>query len=103
MSVSGKKPESEEAAAKAVADAAIRTYEEYASRLAPVVGSHGFKVIFARTVKLIRREYPWLPDPAEQPDSDAPYSQLQECFESREPKEVRQAHRALLNTLYDLM
>jgi len=101
-STSGTTHEIEQAAA--IAAAAVASWVSVQSRLAPIIGEDGFRVLFARSLHRARQHHPWL---ARQPvPGDWPYAMLQASLESRAPQEakegsltLRESFNGLLNAL----
>jgi hypothetical protein len=71
------------------------------SRLAPVIGENGFRVLFARSLHRARMEHAWLArDPAQ---ADAPFSALEKSLESQTPARAADGSRALAANFNELL
>jgi hypothetical protein len=71
------------------------------SRLAPIIGEDGFRVLFARSLHRARIEHPWL---AREPvPGDVAFSTLKASLESQTPELAAHASRALVANFNDLL
>lgn len=89
--------------AKAVADAAVRGWEQVTSQFVPLIGEGGVGVLYARSLHLTRSKFPWLAARQERQQTDSPYTDLRVSLERREPSEAIEACSALLVTFADLL
>jgi hypothetical protein len=88
--------------AEAVTEAAIRTWDEIARQLAPIIGEGGFRALSARALHLTRSTYPWLAaQEAEQTSS--PFTNLGVSLQRCGYSEARDASNALLVTFTELL
>lgn len=88
--------------AGAVAEAAIRKWDQIARQLAPIIGEGGFRALYVRGLHLTRSTYPWLPV-AQEPDQTTPFTSLRVSLQGRESTEARDASNALLVTFTELL
>jgi len=88
------KPETK---ASEVAEMAVRVWESLATRLAPIIGERGFRVLFARSVQVTQSTFHWLALPDESSQSSF-FASLRESLEREQPAVALDAHRALLLT-----
>ena len=80
--------------ARAIAGAAVRNWVQVQSRLAPIIGEDGFRVLFARSLHRTRMEHAWLArDPAQ---ANAAFSSLKKSLESQSPERAAEGGRALV-------
>jgi len=71
------------------------------SRLAPIIGESGFRVLFARSLHRARGEHPWLArEPA---PGDLPFSMLKASLEAQLPDLAGQGSRALMDHFKELL
>lgn len=95
------------AGAEDPAVAAGRVYERLARRLSPLVGEAGMRALFARSVKLVKPEFPCLDGVTintEVPASgDAPTEQLVACLRTVDAAVAAGAAGALYATLLGLL
>jgi hypothetical protein len=71
------------------------------SRLAPIIGEDGFRVLFARSLHRARSEHPWLArDPVAGADA---FSTLKASLEAQEPERAAGGSRALLENFNVLL
>jgi hypothetical protein len=85
--------------AEADAAAAARVYEKLHLHLTPLVGLAAVQVLFARSAKLTRGEFPRLGDSAFVESS----TKLQECLRAQEPAVIEEAAAALFGAFLDLI
>jgi hypothetical protein len=71
------------------------------SRLAPIIGEDGFKILFARSLHRARAEHPWLAREAASPDN--PFSSLTASLASQPPERAALGIRALVAHFDDLL
>ena len=84
-----------------IAADAVRTWESVQSRLAPIIGESGFRVLFARSLHRARGEHPWLArEPAPE---DVPFSMLKASLESQPLERAAQGSRALMDQFNELL
>jgi hypothetical protein len=94
-------PDAAKDAPDAAKDATLRAWEEARTRLVPVIGENGFRILFARSLHLTRRDFPWLsrvPTPSDQPLAD-----LEASYERQTAEHAREANVALLVTFTSLL
>jgi len=85
----------------AVAAAAVRSWDLAHSRLAPIIGEDGFRVLFARSLHRARSEHPWL---AREPvQEDIKFSALKASIETQSPERAADGSRALFAHFNDLL
>ncbi len=80
---------------------AVASWETVRSRLAPVIGENGFRVLFARSLHKTRPDFPWLvrdDNPAE-----PAFVALRACFEGQAPERVEAADRKLVAAFIALL
>ena len=69
--------------AKAVADATVFVWERVALQLAPVIGSEGVRALYARSLHLVRSQFPWLSQADQTMRTDSPFANLKPGFSGR--------------------
>lgn len=79
--------------AQIVADGSVAMWQEINRALSTVLGERGAAILYKRSLRLARFDYPWLP---EQPD----LSSLRNCLAMRSAAEALSASNALLVYLY---
>ena len=85
-----------------VAEAAVRTWEEVAARLAPIIGEQGFSLLYKRSVHLTAANFPWLDD-AHPPLTDGPFADLKLKLERETPARAEAASGELFATFTALL
>jgi hypothetical protein len=84
-----------------VAPTADRDWNLVRSRLAPIIGEDGFRILFARSLHRARAEHPWLAREAASPDNS--FSSLTESLASQPPERAAVGVRALAARFDDLL
>lgn len=88
-------------ASREAARTAFRDWNLVRSRLAPIIGEDGFKILFARSLHRARAEHPWLAREAVSPDNS--FSSLTESLASQPPERAALGIRALVAQFDDLL
>jgi hypothetical protein len=88
--------------APAIAGEAVRRWSLLQSRLAPIIGEDGFRVLFARSLHRARMEHAWL---ARTPSKrgKATFSSLQASLKSQTPASASSGSEALANHFNELL
>jgi hypothetical protein len=89
--------------AKALAAAALRVYETLAVQLALLIGEGGVKALTARSLHLVKRDFPWLAETQETDPLEGPFAQLGVSLARQEPAVATEAATAALATLGGLL
>lgn len=89
--------------AKALAAAALRVYETLAGQLALLIGDGGVRALTARSLHLVRRDFPWLAETQETDPLEGPFAQLGVSLARQEPAAATEAAIAALATLGGLL
>jgi hypothetical protein len=92
-----------DADAKALAAAALRVYDTLAGQLALLIGEGGVRALTARSLHLVRRDFPWLAEAQDPDPSEGPFAQVGFCLERQEPAIAMEAATAALATLGGLL
>ena len=92
----------EEAEATRVAETAVQTWCEMATRLSPIIGEQGFRVLYQRTLHVTASTFPGLA-PARAPASDSPFAELKLSLERETPERAEEVSRALFATFTRLL
>lgn len=91
------------AEATVIADETLRTWDQIARQLAPIVGAGGFRALYARGLHLTRATYPWLAAVQGTEQADQPFIRLKLSLQGRDAAEARAAGNALLATFTELL
>lgn len=89
--------------AKAVAAAAMETYEQLARQLARLIGEAGVSAIQARSVHLTQKEFPWLAAAPPTEGSQRPVQHLRTTLEGQQPAVILVSAEALVVNFIDLL
>jgi hypothetical protein len=89
--------------AKALAAAALRVYDTLAGQLALLIGDGGVKALTARSLHLVKRDFPWLAETQETDPLEGPFAQLGVSLARQEPAVATEAAVAALATLGGLL
>jgi hypothetical protein len=92
-----------DADAKALAAAALRAYDTLAAQLALLIGDGGVRALTARSLHLVRRDFPWLAEAEEPSPSESPFDPVGACLARQEPAVATEAAAAALATLSGLL
>lgn len=84
-----------------VARTAVRDWDLVRSRLAPIIGEDGFRILFARSLHRARVEHPWLAREVVSPDNS--FSSLTQSLASQPPERAALGIRALVAHFDDLL
>lgn len=74
-------------------EASMHSWEEARSRLVPVIGERGFRILLERSLHLTRREHPWMVRLAEA--SERPLDDLQASLTAESEEQALAANRTL--------
>ena len=88
---------------KAVAEAAVRTWDQIARELSPIIGEAGFRALYARALHLTTSIYPWLAATEQQHQSSGPFTDLRAGLQRCNYTGAVDASNALLVTFTELL
>lgn len=88
---------------QAVVQVSIRLWEQFAPELISIIGEDGFKLLYARSVRLASVRYPWLAHNVASAGDHELFAPLQAHLQAQEVAQAMQASSALLNTFVDLL
>jgi len=87
--------------APAIAATAVHDWDLAQSRLAPIIGEDGFRVLFARSLHRARARHPWLArDPVK---GDPPFATLHASLGAESPQRAMEGSRALWDNFNELL
>lgn len=89
--------------AKAVAEAALSTWQQVVARLSPVIGTRGVEVLVKRSLHLMTSDFPWFAIAGEHRESGDLFENLKARLMDREPDVAAEASYALLITFTELL
>jgi hypothetical protein len=92
-----------DADATALAAAALRAYGTLAGQLSLLIGDGGVRALTARSLHLVRRDFPWVARAQEPDGPEGPFAQLGISLARQEPAVAREAAAAALATLGGLL
>lgn len=84
------------------AEAVVRTWDEVAVRLTPIIGDQGFRVLYKRSLHVTATSLPWFSQ-AQTPSDDSPFADLSLRLERMSPAQAEEAGRALFATFTRLL
>lgn len=87
----------------AVAQTSVRLWRELAPELISIIGEGGFKPIYARSVRLVCRQYSWMAHDSGQPTGQESFAELQACLLGQDSAQARLASLALFNIFLGLL
>jgi hypothetical protein len=71
--------------------------------LALLIGEGGVKALTARSLHLVRRDFPWLAEAQDPDPSEGPFAKVGFCLERQEPAVATEAAAATLATFGGLL
>lgn len=74
-----------------------------AGELTPIIGSRGFKSLYARSCSLTRIDFPWLVNDQLTAGTDFSFTQLSRCLARQNVTEASEGSARLLITFYDTL
>jgi len=86
-----------------VADAAINIWEQMATKIISIVGEGGFNSLYARSVFLAQRTFPWLAASPLPPQTSHRFAELKTSLAEQMPAQASAANSLLLITFTDIM
>lgn len=90
--------------AQEVAASAARAWQGLAERLTPIIGERGFLALYARSLHITQRDFPWMPLDQSGVDASAlALSSLEKSLQNQHPALAENAHRVLLTTFTALL
>jgi hypothetical protein len=87
--------------APAIAAEAVSSWAQVQSRLAPIIGEDGFRVLYARSLHRARAKHPWLARDAAK--GDVPLATLLASLEAESPQRAAEGSRALRDNFDELL
>jgi hypothetical protein len=82
----------------AIADGSIDLWRRLCTELSAIIGDRGFQTLYARSIHLLRPQYPWLEE-----GSDPAFEQLRTSLGQQEAALAGAASTALLNLFTDTL
>jgi hypothetical protein len=82
---------------------AAHVYDQFASRLTPLIGEAGVRSIFTRSATLMQADFAFLTESAIDRSVDGVPTQIWEALKAQEPAMARKALEALLTTFAGLL
>jgi len=89
--------------AHAVAAAATSTWQQVAGQIGPVIGVHGFDVLFGRSLHLATATFPWLSPARDVANATALLASVTACLEAADAATAAEASLALLVTFAEVL
>ncbi|WP_045220651.1 hypothetical protein [Desulfonatronum thioautotrophicum] len=89
--------------AVAVSDAVFDIWLQMSARLSPVIGVRGFNILFACTLHMTSKAYPWLEVPEDRGNNPAVLTEIKTRLANSEPDAAAEACHALLATFIKLL
>lgn len=86
-----------------VAQTAVRLWRQLAPELISIIGEGGFKSLYARSILLASRQYPWLAHDATKPAGQESFAELQACLQGQDAPQAGLASLALFTIFLDVL
>ena len=86
-----------------VAGLAVQLWGSLALELIPIVGEAGFTILYARSLHITQRIYPWIAAASAPQATDSQFASLKTQLEARPFTEAGEGFEALLVTFIDIL
>ena len=86
-----------------VVETTVRLWEELAPELILIIGESGFKPLYARSIRLICVQYPWMAQDATTAYESDRFVDLQARLQGQDALQARQASVALFTIFLELL
>ncbi|WP_029526056.1 hypothetical protein [Polaromonas glacialis] len=86
-----------------VAQTTVRLWRQLAPELISIIGEGGFKPLYARSIRLASRQYPWMAHDAAKPADQEGFAELQACLQAQDAALARQASLVLFTIFLDVL
>lgn len=86
-----------------IADVAVMLWGRMATQIISIVGEGGFNSLYARSVFLSQRSFPWLTANPLSPQSDQRFAELKRCLSGQTRMQASAANNLLLITFTDIL
>lgn len=86
-----------------VVQTTVRLWRQLAPELISIIGEGGFKPLYARSIRLASRQYPWLAQGAIKPAGQEGFAELQACLQGQDRAQARLASLALFTIFLDVL
>lgn len=86
-----------------VAQTTIRLWRQLAPELISIIGEGGFQPLYARSIRLACRHYPWMAHDPVKPAGQDSFSELQACLQGQDRAQARLASLALFTIFLDVL
>ena len=88
---------------EAVVPTTIRLWRQLAPELISIIGEGGFRPLYARSVRLVCVQFPWMVQAAAQPLDIEGFAQLQALLQAQDLAQAGQASTALFTIFLDIL
>lgn len=86
-----------------VARSSVQLWEQLANELVSIVGEGGFQSLYARTILLNSKHFPWIVEENATSLPSQRFASLERCFAKQTEKVIYEANSALLITFIDIL
>lgn len=87
----------------AIGDVTFNLWERLASELTSIIGDGGFRSLYARSVHLVRVQFPWIAVNPPETSTNCLFANFKKCLEERDSKTACEASITLLNIFIDIL
>jgi hypothetical protein len=88
---------------EAVVQNTLRLWAQLAPELISIIGEGGFMPLYARSLRLACKQYPWLAQEGKAPSGNELFTPLKERLQAQDIAQAHEASLALFNIFLDLM
>lgn len=86
-----------------VAQTTVLLWRKLAPELISIIGEGGFKPLYARSIRLASRQYPWMAHDVKKPAGQESFAELQACLQGQDGAQARLASLALFTIFLDVL
>jgi hypothetical protein len=86
-----------------VVQTTVRLWQQLAPELISIIGEGGFKPLYARSIRLASRQYPWLAHDPAPPAGQQGFAELQACLQAQDKVQAKLASLALFSIFLDVL
>ncbi len=87
----------------AVVQTTVRLWRQLAPELISIIGEGGFKPLYARSIRLASRQYPWMAHDATKAAGQDGFAELQACLQGQDASQANLASLALFTVFLDVL
>ncbi len=86
-----------------IGDVTLDLWERLASELTSIIGDGGFQSLYARSMHLVRAQFPWIVVSSPAASTASLFENFKRCLEEQDSKTACEASITLLNIFIDIL